>query len=476
MSDKAVSAASATESLQATGPVKRAIPSTIIITLMIVHINRAERRYVMAQGRIAFLSSYPPRRCGIATFTSDLIDNVLNAAHSQVEPVVLAMTNSDKLCYTDPVEFDIHFDNKNDYILAADYLNEINADLVCLQHEFGLFGGTSTAGEYLEFFLNRLNVPLVTTLHTILLEPSDQQYRMIRRLANLSENMVVMSKYGGEILRQVYGVPQERITIIPHGIPDLPFSETLPYKQMEGLEGRTTILTFGLLSRNKGIEVMLKSMAQIVKNIPDTLYIVLGATHPNVLKKEGESYRKSLEQMVEDFGLQDNVAFINEFVDNRKLHRFLQMADFYVTPYLSEKQISSGTLAFALGTGRVIISTPYWCARELLAGNCGRLVPFNDPDGIAKTIFHLKQNPEEYRAIRSRAYTKGRSMTWSSAGRAYWRLFRDIIFEKKEAVVLPADSYLSKRIINRQPAATANYMYGCENSLSKKTGNLAQVR
>ncbi|RKY12341.1 MAG: hypothetical protein DRP65_01515 [Planctomycetota bacterium] len=430
----------------------------------------------MSHVRIAFLSSYPPRRCGIATFTSDLIENVSNASNGQVAPLVLAMTNSEKLCYTEPVEFDIRYDNKNDYILAADYLEEIGAELVCLQHEFGLFGCPSTAGEYLDFFLDRLNVPLVTTLHTILLEPSDQQYRMIRRLANLSKKTVVMSKYGCQILRQVYGIPQERITIIPHGIPDLPFSRTLPFKRMAGLEERTTILTFGLLGPNKGIEVMLKSMTQIVKDIPDALYIVLGATHPNVLKKEGESYRWQLEQMVKDLELQNNVTFVNEFVDDGELYRFLQMADFYVTPYLSEKQISSGTLAFALGTGRVVVSTPYWCAKELLADGCGRLVPFNDPEAIAKTILHLKQNPEEYRAIRSRAYTRGRDMTWSSAGRAYWGLFRDTVFDKKEAAILSEDSYMSQKTFGKQPATTSSYMYSYEKSLSKKTGNLAQVK
>jgi len=430
----------------------------------------------MVHARIAFLSSYPPRRCGIATFTSDLLENVSNASHGQVDPLVLAMTNTEKLCYTDPVEFDIHYDNKNDYILAADYLDEINADMVCLQHEFGLFGGPSTAGEHLEFFLDQLNVPLVTTLHTILLEPSDQQYRMIRRLANLSEKIVVMSKYGCQILRQVYGIPQERITIIPHGIPDLPISGTLSFKRMAGLEGRTTILTFGLLSPNKGIEVMLKSMARIVKGIPDALYIVLGATHPNVLKKEGESYRWSLEQLVKDLKLQDNVTFVNEFVDDRKLHRYLQMADFYVTPYTSEKQISSGTLAFALGTGRVIVSTPYWCAKELLADGCGRLVPFNDPEAIAEAILDLQQNPDEYQTIRNCAYTKGRKMTWSSAGRTYWRLFRNIVFDKKEIGVLPISSYVSQKTFGRQPATTNSYMYGYEKSLSKKTGNLAQVK
>jgi len=430
----------------------------------------------MAHARIAFLSSYPPRRCGIATFTSDLVENVSSASNGQMEPVVLAMTNSEKLSYSEPVEFDIRFDNKNDYVMAADYLDEINADLACLQHEFGLFGGSNSAGEYIEFFLDRLTVPLITTLHTILLEPSNQQYRIIRRLARQSEKIVVMSKYGSKILRQVYGISTERILIIPHGIPDLPFSETLPFKRMAGFENRTTILTFGLLGQNKGIEVMLKSMARIVKDIPDALYVVLGATHPNVLKNEGENYRQSLEQMVKDLKLQDNVIFIDEFVDDRKLHRFLQMADFYVTPYLSEKQITSGTLAFALGTGRVIISTPYWCAKELLADGCGQLVPFNKAEAIAKAILYLKRNPEKYQEIRYRAYTKGRNMTWPSAGKAYWKLFCNTIFDKKELDILPLRSFANEKTFSRQAEATGSYVQSYGKSFSKNTGNFAQMK
>jgi len=410
----------------------------------------------MSHRRIGFLSSYPPRQCGIATFTSDLVKNISNASNGKVEPIVLAMTNCERLSYTEPVKYQIRIDSEDDYITAADYLNANDADLVCLQHEFGLFGGKSEAGENIELFLDRLNIPLVTTFHTILPEPSKEQFQIVMRLAYSSSKLVVMSRYGANILRHVYGIPTEKISIIPHGIPELPFTETLPFKQMAGLEDRTTILTFGLLGRNKGIEIMLKAMSTIVKDIPDALYIVLGATHPNVLKKEGESYRLSLEQKVKDLKLQDNITFVNEFVDDVRLHKFLQMSDFYVTPYLSEKQITSGTLAFALGTGRVIISTPYWYAKELLAEGCGRLVPFNDPKAIARTILHLKQNPEKYRAIRNLAYTRGRDMTWPSVGRAYWQLFCDTTLDKKAIGVLSSCNLWREKSFGEQAAAVKN--------------------
>jgi len=246
-----------------------------------------------------------------------------------------------------------------------------------------------------------------------------------------------MSQRGAEMLCQVYHVEPGKIAVIPHGIPDLPFCDTSDYKRRHGLANRTVILTFGLVSRNKGIEVMLNAMTSIVARIPDALYIVLGATHPNVLECEGEAYRRTLEQKVNDLGLDRHVVFCNEFVDDHKLHDFLQMTDFYVTPYLSERQIVSGTLAFALGTGRAIISTPYWYAQELLAGGHGRLVPFNDPEAITQAIVDLNNRPQEHLRLRRSAYLKGRTMTWPTIGRAYWRLFGTAGLGDKKARMLP---------------------------------------
>jgi len=411
--------------------------------------------------KIAFISTFPPRQCGIATFTDDLIENVSLAAWEQWKPVVIAMTNSEKIEYAKPVTYKIRSDKEEDYILAADHINCSDVDLVCLQHEFGLFGGQGNAGSYLKLLLDHLSIPMVTTFHTVLLEPSVEQYWIVRRITNCSRKVVVMSRRGAQMLRQVYNIPPEKILVIPHGIPDLPFAGTSTHKRMAGLENRTTILTFGLLSRNKGIEVMLKAMTKIVKQIPDALYIVLGATHPNVLKSEGESYRGLLERMVKDLELQENVVFHNKFVNNEELHSYLQMADFYVTPYLSEKQITSGTLAFALGTGRVIISTPYWYAQELLADDHGRLVPFNDFQAIARTIVELKRNPFKYQLIRDRAYAKGRKMAWPVVARAYWKLFTDTDtdVQRRTTTAVPIGTLKQKSFIGQMAGLSGDHVY-----------------
>jgi glycosyltransferase involved in cell wall biosynthesis len=376
--------------------------------------------------KVAFVSSYRPTQCGIATFTSHLVHNVQLAASGAGQPVVIAMDSDGDVDYAKPVEIKIRRDVRYDYVAAADYLNHSDVDVVSLQHEFGLFGGMAGAGEYLEHFLAHLKIPLVTTFHTVLQDPSSDQYRMTRAIADCSVNLVVMSDRGADMLEKVYGVPSPKIHLIPHGTPDLPLMASSRGKRAAGLEDRTTILTFGLLSPNKGVEVMIRAMDRIAAQMPEAIYIVLGVTHPNLLKTEGESYRRSLEDMVRTMGLEEHVVFHNQFVDDRNLYAYLQMADFYVTPYLSEQQNVSGTLAFALGTGRVIISTPYWHAQELLADGHGRLVPFDDPASLAQTILALKEDPEEYLRIRSRAYAKGRNMTWAVVGEAYWSLLSEV--------------------------------------------------
>jgi len=376
--------------------------------------------------KVAFVSSYRPTRCGIATFTSHLVHSVQLAASGGVQPVVIAIDSGGDVDYADPVEIRIRRDVRYDYVAAADYLNHSDVDVVSVQHEFGLFGGMAGAGEYLEHFLTHLEIPLATTLHTVLQDPSSDQYRMTRAIADYSASLVIMSERGADMLGRVYGVPTPKIHLIPHGTPDLPLVASSRRKRAAGIEDRTTILTFGLLSPNKGVEVMIRAMGRIVAQMPEAIYIVLGATHPNLLKTEGESYRRSLEDLVRTMGLEEHVVFHNQFVDDRNLYAYLQMADFYVTPYLSEQQIVSGTLAFALGTGRVIISTPYWHAQELLADGHGRLVPFDDPASLAQTILALKKDPEEYLRIRSRAYAKGRNMTWVVVGEAYWRLLSEV--------------------------------------------------
>ena len=370
--------------------------------------------------KVVFISSFPPRKCGIATFTSDLIDSINLAAKGEFEPLVVAM-RSEHHKYSNPVKFEIRQNVKSDYICAADYINFSHVDAVCVQHEFGLFGGE--AGSYLSLLLKRLKVPVVTTLHTVVDNPEEAYYKSMVDLCKASYKVITMNERGVDMLRNVYGIPSRKIRLIAHGIPDLPFVDSNYYKHKFSLEDHRTILTFGLLNKNKGIEVMLRAMQTIIKTNPSVIYIILGMTHPNVLKHEGESYRFSLQQMVKDLKLQEHVIFHNRFVDDKELHNFLCAADIYVTPYLNEKQLTSGTLSFAVGTGKAVVSTPYWAAKELLDNGRGKLVPFGDSQQIAREISEILQNDTLYYSLRRRAYEYGRSRTWPKIGQIYWKLF-----------------------------------------------------
>lgn len=378
----------------------------------------------MADGvamRVAFISSFLPQRCGIATFTSDLIMSLRAAAAGRFEPLVVAVAGDEKCQFTDPVRFEIRRNVKNDYICAADYLNYSHVDLVSLQHEFGLFGGS--AGSDLTLLLRRVNTPVITTLHTVLDDPTEEYYRATVDVCELSDRIIVMNERGIDMLCNIYGVDARKIGLIPHGIPDLPFVDSNYYKHRFQMDGRRTILTFGLLSKNKGIEVMLQALPRIIELDPTVLYIVLGATHPGVLRHEGEAYRFRLQQMVKDLGLEKHVTFYNRFVSDERLHDFLCAADLYVTPYRNREQLTSGTLAFAVGTGKAVISTPYWAAEELLADGRGKLVEFDDPDALATAIIEVLRDERLFYAMRRRAYDYGRSRTWPKVGEQYWELF-----------------------------------------------------
>jgi glycosyltransferase involved in cell wall biosynthesis len=378
----------------------------------------------MAKGvvkKVAFISSFKPRRCGIATFSSDLITNLTAAAKGRFEPMVVAMRAGDSHTYSEPVKFEVRQEVKNDYVCAADYLNFSHVDVVSLQHEFGLFGGP--AGSYINILLNRLNAPVITTLHTILDDPSPDYYQALVDVCSASYNIITMNERGIRMLRDIYGQPDSRIKLIPHGIPDLSFVDSNYYKHKFGMDGRKTILTFGLLSKNKGIETMLNAMPQILTEHPSALYVILGMTHPSVLKHDGESYRFSLQRIVKELGLTENVIFHNRFVDEMELHNFLCAADIYVTPYLNREQLTSGTLSFAVGTGKAVVSTPYWAAEELLAKGRGVIVPFDDHKQMADEICRILKDESVFYSLRRRAYDYGRSRTWPKIGQAYWKTF-----------------------------------------------------
>ncbi|MBW8039953.1 MAG: glycosyltransferase [Planctomycetes bacterium] len=370
---------------------------------------------------VAFISSYLPRQCGIATFTSDLISNMKLAGGEEFESYVFAMQPGTCLEYDKSVKLKIRKEMKYDYVAAANYINFSDVDVVSVQHEFGLFGGDG--GSYLSLLLKRLDKPVITTLHTVLERPRRAYLDSLTDVCQRSEKVIVMNKRGIRMLRDIYSVPEWKIELIPHGIPDLPFADSNYYKRKLDIPRRKTILTFGLLSRNKGIEVVLRALPTIVKTDPSILYIVLGATHPEVLRHEGQDYKFQLERMVLDLGLQKNVIFHNRFVSDQELFQYLGAADVYITPYLHRAQLTSGTLAFAVGAGKAIVSTPYWAAQELLAQGRGKLVRFGDSEHIARSVVEILNNSSLFSKMRKRAYEYGRAMTWPKVGQAYWDIF-----------------------------------------------------
>lgn len=371
--------------------------------------------------KIAFISSFQPRKCGIATFTSDLIKNIGETGGTKFIPSVVAIEAEDGRKYTKPVEFVVRKDIATDYSDAADYINSGKFDFVSLQHEFGLYG--AEGGSYINSLLRRLNIPVVTTLHTVLEKPSSAYFNALTGVCGESDIVIVMNKRGIGMLTNIYGVPRKKIRLIPHGIPDIPFNDSGLCKQSLNLSGRKIIMTFGLIGRNKGIEVMLRAMPTIIKKHPDVLYMVAGTTHPEVVKHEGYSYRDELHQMVRELELQNHVIFHNRYISDSELHEFLCAADIYVTPYLYREQLTSGTLAFAVGAGKAVVSTPYWAAEELLAEDRGRLVEFGNSEQMASAITQILDDDSLLHGMQFRAYQYGRAMTWSNVGRTYWDLF-----------------------------------------------------
>ncbi len=381
---------------------------------------------------IAFLGDYLPRKCGIATFTSDLLGAVA-AQHPQSRCFAVPV-NDIEGCYRYPdvVRFEIEEQDPESYRCAADFLNSSDVDIVSVQHEFGIFGGP--AGSHLLVLLRGLAAPVVTTLHTVLRTPNADQHRVMRELIVHSTRLVVMTERGRTILQEVYHAPPAKIDLIPHGIPDVPFVAPDRYKEQFGLGGRKVLLTFGLLSPNKGIEHVINALPDIVAEFPDVVYIVLGATHPNELRARGDSYRLGLEALVRKNQLENHVVFHNRFVELKELTEFIGAADLYITPYLDEAQITSGTLAYAFGAGKAVVSTPYWHAAELLSGERGVLVPFADPSAIAREVTGLLRDGVRRNAMSDNAYKLGRTMVWSNTAGRYMRSF-ELARRQRAAVI-----------------------------------------
>jgi glycosyltransferase involved in cell wall biosynthesis len=373
--------------------------------------------------RVAFIGNHLPRKCGIATFTHDL-HRAVSLARPDLETGVVAMTDPGRSYdYPASVCFQIADKTIDEYVQAADFLNNERFDIVCLQHEYGIFGGEA-GGNIIEL-LSRLEMPVVTTLHTVLANPTPAQRDVMRQILDASAKIIVMAEKGHELLRSVHDVPARKIEVIPHGIPDFPFLEAHQAKAKLGFVGKTVILTFGLLSPSKGIETVIDAMPEIIKSCPNAVYIILGASHPNLVRHEGEAYRDSLTARVRELGIEDHVVFFNQFVDQATLLDFISMCDVYVTPYLNEAQMTSGTLAYSFGLGKAVVSTPYWHAKELLGDGHGILVPFGDAKAISTEISALLTDDVRRQAMRERAYAASRSMTWPETAKRYLTTFEN---------------------------------------------------
>ncbi len=372
--------------------------------------------------RVALIGNHLPRRCGIATFTHDL-HRAIATARAGLETCVVAMNDpGETYDYPAAVRFQIREETIDGYAEAANFLNAGRFDVVSLQHEYGIFGGE--AGGHITELLQRLTMPIVTTLHTVLATPTSAQHNVMRKIIARSAKMVVMAEKGRELLRSVYDASLQKIEVIPHGIPDFPFPETHHAKAKFGFSGKTVILTFGLLSPSKGIETVIDAMPGIVRSCPNAVYVILGATHPNLIRHQGEAYRESLNARVRELGMEDHVVFFNQFVDQATLLDFISMCDVYATPYLDEAQMTSGTLAYSFGLGKAVVSTPYWHAKELLDDGRGILVPFGDVEVIGSEITALLTNDVRRHAMRKRAYAASRSMTWAQIAKRYLTTFK----------------------------------------------------
>ena len=401
---------------------------------------------------IAFVGNYLPRKCGIATFTSDLL-NAVTARYPQTQSFAVPVNDvEDGYDYPRVVRFEIEEQDVSSYQRAADFINISNVDLVSVQHEFGIYGGP--AGSHLRGLLRALKMPVVTTLHTVLREPNFEQRRVMQELIARSTRLVVMTQRAKQMLQEVYQAPPAKINLIPHGIPDIPLVDPNSYKAKFGVEGKVVLLTFGLLSPNKGIEQVLNALPQILAEFPDVVYVVMGATHPHEVQERGEAYRMSLKTLAKKNKVEKNVIFYNRFVELEELKECIGAADLYITPYLNEAQITSGALAYAFGAGKAVVSTPYWHAAELLAEDRGILVPFGDSGAIAREVAGLLRDSTRRHALGENAYKLGREMIWHNVARLYMSAFEQAHLK---AALLSRELHVTKTP-DQQPHVARSYV------------------
>src|ERR1700680_609741 len=399
--------------------------------------------------RIAVIGNYLPRHLSISTFTTDLCE-ALSAEYGTARLLALPVNDTQEgYDYPARVRWSLAQDDVASYQEAAEFLNFHNIDMVCLQHEYGIFGGP--AGSHILHLLRGLKMPVVTTLHTVLREPDSDQLRVMEEIAELSDRLVVMSQLSSQFLQEIFKVPGSKIDMVPHGVPDLPFLDPNFYKDRFGVEGKAVLLTFGLLSPNKGIENVIQAMPQILSKHKNVVYIVAGATHPHILRREGDKYRASLQALAKEAGVESQVIFHNRFVAPEEMVEFIGAADIYITPYRYEAQVVSGTLAYALGAGKAIISTPYWHALELLDDRRGALVPFQNPDAIAQKTIELLDTPALRHAMRKRAYLFARDMIWKKAAQGYMESFTRVRSDRIETPRVQFSSRIAQKSLNELP-------------------------
>ena len=406
--------------------------------------------------RIAVIGNYLPRQCGIATFTTDLCEAI--AAEYGTARLLALPVNDTQEGYDYParVRWSLSQDDAKSYQEAAEFLNFSNIDMVCLQHEYGIFGGP--AGSHILQLLRGLKMPVVTTLHTVLREPDPDQLRVMEEIAELSDRLIVMSQLSSQILQEVFRIPGGKIDMVPHGVPDLPFLDPNFYKDRFKVEGKAVLLTFGLLSPNKGIENVIQALPQILSRHKNVVYLVAGATHPHVLRREGDKYRASLQALAKEVGVEAQVIFHNRFVAPEEMVEFIGAADIYITPYRHEAQVVSGTLAYALGAGKAIISTPYWHAIELLDDRRGALVPFDNPDAIANKTIELLDTPATRHAMRKRAYLFARDTVWKRVAQGYMESFSRVRRDRMEEPRVQYSARAVAKSLNQLPALKLNHL------------------
>src|SRR6266404_4780072 len=407
--------------------------------------------------RIAVIGNYLPRQCGIATFTTDLCSAI--AAEYGTARLLALPVNDIEQGYDYParVRWSLDQNEVASYEDAARFLNFNNIDMVCLQHEYGIFGGP--AGSHILHLLRGLKMPVVTTLHTVLREPDPNQLMVMEQIAELSDRLIVMSQLSSQFLQEIFKVPGSKIDMVPHGVPDLPFLDPNFYKDRFGVEGKAVLLTFGLLSPNKGIENVIQALPQILSRHKNVVYMVAGATHPHILRRDGDRYRASLQALARTVGVESQVIFHDRFVSPEEMIEFIGAADIYITPYRHEAQVVSGTLAYALGAGKAIISTPYWHAIELLDDRRGALVPFQNPEAIAQKTIELLDTPAIRHTMRKRAYLFAREMVWKRVAQGYMESFARVRSDHMESPHVQFSARVTRKSLDQLPELKLSHLH-----------------